>query len=88
MTDRDETRAVLENAIRAHLATYPSGHGILTDWVIIAAQENVSDNGLVGSSIAIALPTETFPLHRILGLLDHARVQYHSLLGSWRPEAE
>lgn len=88
MTDRDDTRAALEDAIRAHLATYPSGHGVLTDWVVIAAQETVNDNGESASSIGIALPAEAFPLHRILGLIDHAKVQYHTLLGSWRPDTE
>lgn len=88
MTDRETTRAALEDAIRAHLATYEAGHGVLTDWLLIAAQEHVNDNNLYTSSIAVVTPNDRYPMHRILGLLDHATVTMHSMMAASHPEAE
>lgn len=86
MNAKDETLAALEDAIRNYLATFETGHGVLTDWLVIAAQENVDDTGKYNSSVAVLFPSDTFPLHRILGLLDHATTSYRAMVANFRPE--
>ena len=75
----------LENAIRAKLATL-DGSGILTDWLVIAAQQDFDDEGKPTTSVGLLLPTDSFPYYRILGLLDYAAVRYRSELADWNRE--
>lgn len=62
----------LEDAIRAKLATYDTGGGILTDWIVIAAQQGFDEDGDATTSVGLLLPNDSFPMYRILGLLDYA----------------
>lgn len=87
MTHHD-TRAALEDAIRADLDRFPGGHGILTDWIVIAAQESVSFDGTANSGITILTPRDAFPMHRALGLLDAATVTYRTIIASRRTDSE
>lgn len=85
MSDLDLT-AALEAAIRAKLADFDIGHGVLTDWLVIAAQQNFDDDGDPTTSVGVLLPTDSFPMYRILGLLDHATVRYRAELAAWNLE--
>lgn len=78
----------LEAAIQAKLAEFDTGHGVLTDWLVIAAQQNFDDDGTPNTSVAVLLPTEAFPHYRILGLLRHATVRYEADLANWSLEDE
>lgn len=83
-----EPKAALEAAIRDQLAEFDTGHGVLTDWLVIAAQQNFEDDGTPTTSVAVLLPTESFPHYRILGLLRHATVRYEADLTKWTQEDE
>lgn len=85
MSDKHQTRAALEDAIRADLARFPNAHGVLTDWLVIAVQENVT-NGVYDSTVAVITPTDRFPIHRILGLLDHTTTSFRALIANQRPD--
>lgn len=82
----DLQTAALENAIRARLADF-GDNGILTDWLVITAQQTFDDDGDPVTSVGVLLPTDSFPMYRILGLLDHATVRYRADLAAWRDEA-
>lgn len=88
MNDTPGAKAALEAAIRDELATFDAGHGVLTDWLVIAAQQNFDEDGDPTTSVAVLLPTDSFPYYRILGLLDHATVRYRAELANWSLENE
>jgi hypothetical protein len=88
VSDQSETKAALEAAIQAELAGFDTGHGVLTDWIVIAAQQNFDDDGEPTTSVGVLLPTDSFPMYRILGLLDHATVRYRTELANWSLENE
>lgn len=68
----DPVTEQLEDAIRAKLAAYDTSGGILTDWIVIAAQQNFDDAGDAVNSVGLLMPNDNFPMYRILGLLDYA----------------
>lgn len=88
MTEEQDATAVLEDAIRGRLAAFDTGHGVLTDWLVIAAQQNFEDDGTPTTAVAVLLPSQSFPHYRILGLLDHATVRYRAELAAWSLEDE
>lgn len=61
---------------------------MLTDWLVIAAQQNFDDDGTPTTSVAVLLPDEAFPHYRVLGLLRHATVRYEADLVEWKPADE
>lgn len=76
MTREDEQLAA---AIGARVASLESG-GILTDWITIAAEQNFDDDGDGTTRIAVFLADGSFPLYRIIGLLEYALVRYKAQL--------
>lgn len=62
-----DTQAVLEEAIRDHLADL----GILTDWVLVAATTEIEDIG-TGRTAYTLLTAPSQPVHVSFGLLHHA----------------
>lgn len=77
-----DTRAALEAAIRADLYRVPGRHGILTDWLVIAAQEAIAADGTTDSGITILTPRDSYPLYRAMGLLDTATITYSQIIAS------
>lgn len=77
-----ETTAKLEDAIAGSLATFDEEPGVVTDWIVIAAQQRVDDDGNTITSIGTLLSVDNMPFYRILGLLAHATTVYQAELGA------
>lgn len=77
-----DTRAALEAAIRADLGRFPERQGVLTDWIVIAAQESISADGTANGGITMITPRDSFPLYRAMGLLDTATITYSQIIAS------
>jgi hypothetical protein len=68
----------LEDAIRARLAALGADDGTLTDWIVIAAVQKFDEDGDLATQVATVFPDGTMPYHRIIGLIEHARIRYHA----------
>jgi len=84
----DDTSKALEKAIQNSLDQLPGKQGLLVDWIVIAVQENVTADGVYDSAIAVLTPAARFPVHRILGLLDHASTTFRAMIANQRPGTE
>jgi len=79
---RAEATAKLEEGIAACLATFDEEPGVVTDWIVVAAQQRVDDNGETITSVGTLLSVDNMPFYRILGLLDQATTVYRAELGA------
>ncbi len=74
----------LRQAVRDALDARGMAGGVITEFVVVAAQSRIEDDG--GTSTGVYhLTSGAVPYHRVLGLLDFARValrgEVHRALG-------
>jgi hypothetical protein len=64
----------LDEAIKTALQTFGMATGILTDYVIVCAQQNFADDGSSTTRVSHVTSGDGMPYYRLLGLLDFTRV--------------
>ena len=81
----------VEQAIRDLIDAYGlTGHGILTDCVIIVVQENMDAQDEAEDTFLVSpLMPRALPLYRVLGMLEHASTRVRArILASDRDDDE
>ncbi len=90
-TDRKAAEETVEQAVRDLIDIYGMGvHGILTDYVIIAVQENMDAQDETEDTILVSpLMPRALPLYRVLGMLEHASTRVRArILASDRDDGD
>lgn len=64
----------LEAAVREALEAQGLGVGVLTEFVVVAAQARFEDDGCGSTGVYYLTSGDGVPYYRLLGLLDFARV--------------
>lgn len=85
MTDNPKAAASrLEQAVRDALDARGLADGVLTEFVVVAAQSRFEDDGATSTGVYY-FTSGAVPYHHLLGLLDFARVslrgEVHRALG-------
>ena len=78
----------LEDAIRNRLAVLGADDGLLTDWIVIAAVQNLDEDGDCITQVSTVFPDGTMPYHRIVGLIEYARIRYQAKIARHDPDSE
>jgi hypothetical protein len=76
MTTPEQTAATerLDEAIKSSLEALGLGVGVLTDYVVICAQQRFEDDGTASTGIYHVTSGDGVPYYRLLGLLDYTRI--------------
>jgi len=80
--DLEQAYTTLDTAIR-DVIRLEGWEGLVTDWVVVAANQYVDDAGRNMTDVGNVLPDggDFIPAYRVLGLLDYAATAYRSAVG-------
>lgn len=64
----------LDQAIKTALEAHGLAVGVLTDYVVVCAQQRFEDDGSASTGVYHITSGDGVPYYRLLGLLDYTRV--------------
>lgn len=78
----EKAYTALDAAIR-DVIRLSAWEGLVTDWVVVAANQYIDDDGRNMTDVGHLLPDggNTIPHYRVLGLLDYAATAARSVIG-------
>lgn len=80
----DELRVAIEHVAQAYAGE--AAGWLLTEYVVIYAQQGWDSDGDAMTSVGMAVDGDTTPIHRLLGLCEYAAHRYRRLI--WRSDDE
>jgi hypothetical protein len=82
--EQREADAQLAEAVDRVAEAYgeQSAGWVTTEYVVIWARQGWDDDGDPSTVVGTAVPENTVPIHRLLGLFEYAAVRYRKLIGT------
>lgn len=66
----------IDQEIQAAASKYAEGQVMVGEWIVVYESQHMTDDGKVEYRVGIEMSNNSVPIHRIMGLLETAKIHY------------